>query len=84
MIQLFISFIIEDELLSFEIILWCYQHYQNEIKDIDYLISIYMINLFVKIRYQKFEFQFRMNSFIFFKDKQLNYNITIIKTKPNV
>ena len=58
MIQLFISFIIEDELSSFEIILWCYQHYQNEIKDIDYLISNYMINLFVKIRYQKSEFRF--------------------------
>ena len=58
MIQLFISFIIEDELSSFEIILWCYQHYQNEIKDIDYLISNYMINLFVKISYQKTEFRF--------------------------
>ena len=58
MIQVFISFIIEDELSSFEIIFWCYQHYQNEIKDIDYLISIYMINLFVKIRYQKTEFRF--------------------------
>ena len=58
MIQLFISFIIEDELLLFEIILWCYQHYQNEIKDIDYLISIYMINLFVKIRYQNLSFDF--------------------------
>ena len=58
MIQLFISFIIEDELLLFEIIFWCYQHYQNEIKDIDYLISIYMINLFVKIRYQNLSFDF--------------------------
>ena len=58
MIQLFISFISEDELSSFEIILWCYQHYQNEIKDIDYLISIYMINLFVKIRYQNLSFDF--------------------------
>ena len=58
MIQLFISFIIEDELSRFEIILWYYQHYQNEIKDIDYLISNYMINLFVKIRYQKTEFRF--------------------------
>ena len=82
MIQLSISYIIEDEVSWFEIILWCYQLYQNEIKDIDYLISIYMINLFVKIRYQKFEFQFRMNSFIFFKDKQLNYNNIFIKTKP--
>ena len=27
-----------------------------------------------------FEFRFRMNSFIFFKDKQMNYNITFIKT----
>ena len=62
MIQLFISFIIEDELLSFEIILWCYQHYQNEIKDIDYLISNYMINLFVKIRYQNLSFD--LNDFI--------------------
>ena len=62
MIQLFISFIVEDELLSFEIILWCYQHYQNEIKDIDYLISIYMINLFVKISYQNLSFD--LNDFI--------------------
>ena len=82
MIQLFISFIIEDELLLFEIILWCYQHYQNEIKDIDYLISIYVINLFVKIRYQKFEFRFEGFHSSFFKDKQMNYNITFIK--PNV
>ena len=59
MIQLFISFIIEDELSSFEIILWCYQHYQNEIKDIDYLIIIHMINLFVKIRYQKMCFDLK-------------------------
>ena len=58
MIQLFISFITEDELSSFEIILWCYQHYQNEIKDIDYLISNYMINLFVKISYQNLSFDF--------------------------
>ena len=56
--QLFISIISEDELLLFEIILWCYQHYQNEIRDIIYLISNYMINLFIKIRYQKFEFRF--------------------------
>ena len=62
MIQLSISFICEDELLSFEIILWCYQHYQNEIKDIDYLISIYMINLFVKISYQNLCFD--LNEFI--------------------
>ena len=58
MIQLSISFIIEDELLLFETIFWCYQHYQNEIKDIDYLISNYMINLFVKIRYQNLCFDF--------------------------
>ena len=62
MIQFSISFIIEDELLLFEIILWCYQHYQNEIKDIVYLISIYMINLFVKIRYQNLSFD--LNDFI--------------------
>ena len=29
----------------------------------------------------KFEFRFWRNSFIFFKDKQMNYNNTIIKTK---
>ena len=29
----------------------------------------------------KFEFRFWMIWFIFFKDKQMNYNITIIKTK---
>ena len=29
----------------------------------------------------KIEFRFRMNSFISFKDKQMNYNNTIIKTK---
>ena len=74
MIQFSISFISEDELLLFEIILWCYQHYQNEIKDIDYLISIFVINLFVKIRYQNLCFD--LNDFIhFFKDKQMNYNI---------
>ena len=58
MIQLSISFFVEDELLLFEIILWCYQHYQNEIKDIDYLISIYMINLFVKKSNQNLSFDF--------------------------
>ena len=58
MIQVSISIISEDELSSFEIILWCYQHYQNEIKDIVYLISNYMINLFVKIRYQILSFDF--------------------------
>ena len=58
MIQFSISFIIEDELLLFEIILRCYQHYQNEIKDIGYLILIHMINLFVKIRYQNLCFDF--------------------------
>ena len=62
MIQVSISIISEDELSSFEIIFWCYQHYQNEIKDIDYLISIYMINLFVKIRYQNLSFD--LNDFI--------------------
>ena len=30
----------------------------------------------------KFEFRFWRNSFIFFKDKQMNYNNTFIKTKP--
>ena len=62
MIQFFISFISEDELLLFEIIIWCSHHYQNEIKDIDYLISNYMINLFVKIRYQNLSFD--LNDFI--------------------
>ena len=62
MIQLFISFITEDELLLFEIILRCYQHYQNEIKDIDYLISNCMINLFIKISYQNLSFD--LNDFI--------------------
>ena len=40
-----------------------------------------MINLFVKIRYQNLSFE--LNDFIhlFFKDKQMNYNNTIIKTK---
>ena len=58
MIQLFISFISEDEMSWFETILRCYQHYQNEIKDIDCLISNYMINLFVKIRYQNLSFDY--------------------------
>ena len=40
-----------------------------------------MINLFVKIRYQNLSFD--LNDFIhLFKDKQLNYNNTFIKTKP--
>ena len=83
MIQLFISFIVEDELLLFEIILCCYQHYQNEIKDIDYLISNYMINLFVKIRNKHLSFDFEGFHSSLFNDKQMNYNNTIIKTKPS-
>ena len=62
MIQLFISYISEDEVSSFETILWCYQHYQNEIRDIDYLISNYMINLFVKKSNQNLSFD--LNDFI--------------------
>ena len=58
MIQLFISFIIEDELLLFEIIFWYYQHYQNEIKDID-LSDINLHDKFVcENQISKFEFRF--------------------------
>ena len=58
MIQLFISFIIEDELLLFEIISWCYQHYQNEIKDINYLISNLHDKFVCQNQIPKLEFRF--------------------------
>ena len=82
MIQFSIFFIIEDELSWFEIILWCYQHYQNEIRDIIYLISNLHDKFVCENQISKFEFWFWRISFIFFKDKQTNYNNIFIKTKP--